>query len=186
MLFTKLELEIMALAQLRQEERKLFAVYADELQNLTADTFGRLIAEARKYRVSLVAGHQFWNQLETPLREALLAVGSKAFFRLHFHDAVELAGELAAAERKRYIKLLTSLERGELVVRLGNKRAVLITVPAHHAANPSHAEIQKLRAANAERHTVTRDNARRSLESRPADTPKRGNQTIATSETNTI
>jgi hypothetical protein len=185
MLFRKLELDIMALAQVPQEDRKLFSVYADELQNLSGDTFGRLIAEARKYRVSLVAGHQFWKQLDAPLREALLAVGSKAFFRLHFHDALELAGELAATERKRYIRLLTTLERGEVIVRIGNKRAVLISVPSHRAANPTQADVQKLRAANAERYTVARANIHDHFELQEVNTQK-NNQTLANSETKTL
>src|SRR5439155_7355728 len=45
MLFTKLELEIMALGSVPEKQRKLFTVYADELQNLAGDSFGRLIAE---------------------------------------------------------------------------------------------------------------------------------------------
>src|ERR1700694_1994294 len=105
----------MALADVAEHDRKLFSVYADELQNLTGDTFARLIAEARKYKVALVAGHQFWKQLDVSLRQAMLAVGSKAFFRLHYHDAVELAGELAPDEKNRYIKLLTLLDKGEVI-----------------------------------------------------------------------
>src|SRR5216684_2161749 len=130
MLFTKLELDIMSLADVPEQERKLFAVYADELQNLTGDSFGRLIAEARKYRVAIVAGHQFWQQLEPSLRQAMLAVGSRVLFRLHYHDATELAGELAAGEKNRYIRLLTMLERGEAVGRLGHTRPVLVTIPS--------------------------------------------------------
>jgi hypothetical protein len=186
MLFTKLELDIMALAQVPEENRKLFVVYADELRSLSGDTFARLIAEARKYRVSLVAGHQFWKQLDAPLREALLAVGSRAFFRLHFHDALELAGELAATERKRYIRLLTSLEPGEVIIRLGNKRAVLVSVPSHRAANPTVEDLQKLRETNAERYTVARSDIHEHFQPQEANTNKRGNQTFSNSETNTL
>ena len=119
----------MALADVPERARTLFSVYADELQNLTGETFGRLITEARKYNVAVVAGHQFWRQLDPSLRHAMLAVGSKVFFRLHYHDAVELAGELAANEKPRYVRLLTTLGRGEAVVRLGAGRPVVITVP---------------------------------------------------------
>ena len=156
MIFTKLELEVMALADVPENERRLFSVYADELQNLAGDTFGRLIAEARKYKVGLVAGHQFWNQLEPQLRQAMLAVGSKAFFRLHYHDAVELAGELTAAEKNRYITLLTALEAGEAVVRIGPAPPVLITVPTHRAPNPTAEEMQTLKRSNATRYTRSR------------------------------
>src|SRR5207247_3833465 len=91
MLFTKLELDIMSLAHVPEKDRSLFSVYADELQNLTGDSFGRLIAAARQYKISMVAGHQFWNQLEAPLRQAMLAEGSKPVFRLHYHHSVAVA-----------------------------------------------------------------------------------------------
>jgi len=191
MLFTKLELDIMSLAHVPEKERILFSVYADELQNLTGDSFGRLIAEARKYKISLVAGHQFWNQLEAPLRQAMLAVGSKAVFRLHYHDAVELAGELSATERNRYIKLLTILERGEAVVRLGPRRPVLISVPAHRSAKPSAEELQRLRYESARRYTRARADIQHEAADRRKDARKiiernRGNQTLNHSELNDV
>jgi hypothetical protein len=79
LLFAKLELEIMSLADVPAARRRLFSVYADELQNLAGSTFGRLVAEARKYNIALVAGHQFWKQLAPPFREAMLAVGAMVF-----------------------------------------------------------------------------------------------------------
>ena len=185
MLFTKLELEVMALADIAEKDRTLFAVYADELQNLSSDTFGRLITEARKYKVALVAGHQFWKQLDASLRHAVLAVGSKAFFRLHYHDAVELAGELAAGEKNRYLKLLTVLDRGEAVVRLGAKRPILITVPGHRAAKPSVAELQKLKKTSATRYTRPRAEIFQEDEKEERNEEllqSRGNQTLTSTE----
>ena len=184
MLFTKLELEVMALADIAEKDRTLFAVYADELQNLSGDTFGRLITEARKYKVALVAGHQFWKQLDASLRHAVLAVGSKALFRLHYHDAVELAGELAAGERNRFIKLLTRLGRGEAVARLGRKRPVLFTVPAHRAPKTSDEDVQKLKMQSAMRFTVSRSDIHKQTEAPPADAADhwRGNQMLTTAE----
>src|SRR5690348_11268266 len=164
MLFAKLELDVMSLARLPRHGRKLFVVYADELQNLAGSTFNRLVAEARKYRVGIVAGHQFWNQLEPHLRDAMLGVGSKAFFRLHYHDAVELAGELAADERQRYIRILTSLGRGEAVVRIGTNRPTLVTIPSHRPPKPSQTELETLRKASDERHTRPRAFVRQEIE----------------------
>src|SRR5216683_1108556 len=191
MLFTKLELDIMSLAHVPEKDRSLFSVYADELQNLTGDSFGRLIAEARKYKVSLVAGHQFWNQLEAPLRQAMLAVGSKAVFRLHYHDAVELAGELSATERNRYIKLLTILARGEAVVRLGARRPILMSVPAHRPAKPNAKELQRLRYESARRYTRARADIQQEavdhgMDSRKIIERNRGNQMLNHSELNDV
>jgi Type IV secretion-system coupling protein DNA-binding domain len=181
MLFTKLELEVMALADVPEEERKLFVVYADELQNLAGETFGRLIAEARKYGIALVAGHQFWKQLDPALRQAMLAVGSRMLFRLHYHDAVELAGELASRERERYIHLLTVLDRGEAIVRRGGTRPVLFTIPAHNTPKPTAQELQTLRTESAKRYTVLRSVIRKQIGYRPKEEinvikKKRGNK----------
>jgi len=184
MLFTKLELEIMALAQVAEKERTLFAVYADELQNLAGASFGRLIAEARKYQVAIVAGHQFWHQLDLALRRGMLAVGSRAFFRLHYRDAVELAGELSANERNRYIRLLTVLGKGEALVRLGTKFPVLLTVPAHRAAKPTPEELTRLKIESFSRYARLRRDIHAEIrhsveaEERPGIFEDRGNQTL--------
>jgi hypothetical protein len=187
MLFTKLELEVMARAHVPEAERTLFAVYADELQNLAGESFGRLVAEARKYRVGLVAGHQFWKQLEPYLREAMLAVGSRVLFRLHYHDAVELAGELAAGERRRYTKLLTMLDRGEAIARLGERRPVLFSVPGHRRAKPDAEELQKLKTESARRHTTLRaDIQSRERKIFDAIGKRRGNETLNDAEFNEL
>jgi hypothetical protein len=186
MLFTKLELEVMALADVPEKQRKLFAVYADELQNLTGDTFGRLITEARKYKIALVAGHQFWRQLDSSLRQAMLAVGSKVFFRLHYHDAVELAGELAANEKARYLRLLTTLDKGEAVVRLGAARPAIMTVPAHRAAKPSVEEVRRLKDESAARYARQRSAIHEDEElGTHAISHARGNQVLANAEVRT-
>lgn len=184
MLFTKLELDIMGLADVPEKERAFFAVYADELQNLTGDTFSRLTTEARKYNIGLVAGHQFWRQLDPPLREAMLAVGSKVFFRLHYHDAVELAGELSANEKSRFLKTLTVLGRGEAVVRLGSAKPAIMSVPTHQIAKPSAEELRALKAASATRYTRPRSTIQTERQSSPVFGNHRGNQVVASAETN--
>ena len=163
MLLTKLELDIMARAHIPETDRRLFIVYADELQNLASDTIGRLIAEARKFKVSLVAGHQYWHQLEPTMRHALLAAGSKVFFRLHYHDAFELAGELASNEKARYTNLLTALDTGEAVFRIGAAAPSLATVLSHRPAKPTADEIAKLRDHSDRRVTRSRSDVRREL-----------------------
>jgi hypothetical protein len=157
LLFTKLVLDVMAQSRLRESERKLFTIYADEMQNLAGHNFTTLIAEARKYRVSVVAGHQFWHQLSPDMRAALLGVGSRVLFRLHYHDAKELAGELEPRERKWYVEFLTRLARGEAVFRSGAGAPISFRVPTHRKATCTRAEIQALRDASHTRHAVPRD-----------------------------
>ena len=191
MLFTKLELEVMGLSDVPEHERRLFAVYADELQNLAGESFGRLIAEARKYKISVACGFQYWRQLDPALRQAVLAVGSKVLFRLHYHDAAELAGELAARERNRYTNLLTLLDKGEAIARLGPKRPVLFTIPSHRSAKPTAEEQQLLRSESARRYTVLRSEIETQIGDAPKDGidaigNKRGNQSLNDSELNTL
>jgi hypothetical protein len=186
MLLTKLELEIMARAQIPEAARQLFIVYADELQNLASDTIGRLIAEARKFRVGLVAGHQYWRQLEPLMRHALLAAGSKAFFRLHYHDAVELSGELAANEKTRYSRLLTSLGTGEAVFRIGSGPPLLATVTSHRPPKPTPDEIARLKEQSDRRVTRLRSEIRRELATQNVPEPpifqERDNQAFIRSD----
>ena len=67
------------------------------------------------------------------------------FFRLHYHDAVELAGELDPAERAWYVELLSRLPRGEAVFRSGADRPVSFTVLPHTKIKSSRADIAALR-----------------------------------------
>lgn len=174
LLFAKLALDIMSLADMPEAARKLFCVYADEVQNLASDTFSQLIAEARKYRVALVVGHQFWKQLKPAFRQAVLAMGSKACFRLHHQDALVLAAELAPQERLRYVTRLTTLERGAAVVRLGADQPVVITVPDHPAASPTPGQVLRLRTESARRYGRRRDELHQPHD--PAPPIERGNQ----------
>jgi hypothetical protein len=111
----------------------------------------------------------------------MLAVGAKVLFRLHYHDAVELAGELAPAERNRYISLLMGLERGEAIVRIGNKRPVLVAVPAHHPSQAAKAEILAFKDQIAERNTVPRSalELESTSETLPDLREERGNQGLS-------
>lgn len=145
LLFTKLELDVMARARVPQAERTLFSVYADELQNLAGRNLATLVAEARKFGVSIVTGNQFWRQLSPEVRAAMLGVGSRVFFRLHYHDALELAGELHPSEKQWYVELLTRLPRGEAVFRSGAERPIPFAVSRHRRAKASPTEIETLR-----------------------------------------
>lgn len=161
LLFTKLELEVMAQARVEEAKRRLFAVYADELQNLVDQNFATLIAEARKYRVSVTAGHQFWGQLPPDMRSAMLAVSSRVCFRLHHHDAQELAGELGVPPGQ-----LTTLARGEAVFRAGAARPIRIRVRRHEPVRASRAAIEWLRSCSRWLYQMPRSEARERLDKR--------------------
>ena len=75
-------------AELPEEERKDFYLYIDEFHNVTTQTITAALAEARKYRLSLIFGHQFIGQLDEETRKAIFGnVGSMMAFRTGPEDA---------------------------------------------------------------------------------------------------
>ncbi len=166
LLFTKLELEVMAQAKTPEADRKFFAVYADELQNLTGRNFATLIAEARKYRVSVTAGHQFWHQLPLEMRTAMLGVGSRVFFRLHYHDAREMAGELNPAEKQWYTEVLTRLPRGHAVFRTATDDPISFAVESHKAPQSTSLQIEQLKTRSRALYATPRPVIRQDIEYR--------------------
>jgi hypothetical protein len=143
--FTKLVLDVLAQASTPESQRKPFTIYADELQNLAGENFSTLIAEARKYRISVVAGNQFWRQLTPEMRAAMLGVGNRVFFRLNHHDANELAGELDSRERQWFASLLTRLPRGTAIFRSGDAEPQQFSVPSHPASSAPAGTIREIK-----------------------------------------
>lgn len=65
-----------------------FYLYIDEFQNVTTDSIASILSEARKYRLSLNIAHQYINQLEDSIKNAVFGnVGSVAVFRVGTDDA---------------------------------------------------------------------------------------------------
>lgn len=75
-----------------EKERRDFTIYLDEFQTFTTLTVASMLAELRKYRVSLVLAHQYLAQLEPEVREAIFGnVGTLVAFRLGATDAKTFA-----------------------------------------------------------------------------------------------
>lgn len=71
-----------------EESRKDFYLYIDEFQNFTTDSLSSILAEARKYRLNLIAAHQFIAQLGEKIRDAVFGnVGSTFAMRVGPQDA---------------------------------------------------------------------------------------------------
>lgn len=93
---SKIQLETYARTRVPMEERTPFILIVDEVGSVATESFGELLAEARKYRVGAVLAHQYLGQLSRTLRDALLGnVGTSIVFRVGAEDAVVLAGEFA-------------------------------------------------------------------------------------------
>jgi len=166
LLFTKLKLDVMAQAKVPEEDRRLFAVYADELQNLVGSNVLALIAEARKYRVSITTGQQFWDQLPPHMRTAVLGMGSRIFFRLHYHDAAELAGEVHPSRRLFYAERLASLPNREAIFRTGIERPREFVAKSRSSVSNDPESIERLRSHSRLLHGKGRAEIQEEFESR--------------------
>ena len=79
-----------------RRQRRLFTLYADEVQNLlaTGDTFDHLFSEARKFGVSVITANQHFGQYPAQVRATLLSAGTTIFFRASPEDAPFIARAL--------------------------------------------------------------------------------------------
>jgi len=75
-------------ANIPEEERKDFYLYIDEFHNVTTNTITAVLAEARKYHLAMIFGHQFIGQLDEDTKKAIFGnVGSIMAFRVGPEDA---------------------------------------------------------------------------------------------------
>jgi hypothetical protein len=72
-----------------------FYLYIDEFQNVTTDSIATILSEARKYRLSLNMAHQYVEQLEENIKNAVFGnVGSIAIHRVSPENAEVFAKQL--------------------------------------------------------------------------------------------
>lgn len=94
-----------------------FYLYIDEFQNFTTDTIATILAEARKFRLSMTVAHQFVKQVDEKIKNAVFGnVGTMAVFRIgpddaeyisaQFHPTFEKTDFLKLDNYNAYIKLL--------------------------------------------------------------------------------
>ncbi len=78
----------MGRANIHESERRDFALYVDEFQNFSTETFSDILSEARKYRLSLIVANQFVGQLTDEIRDAVFGnVGTVVGSRTGANDA---------------------------------------------------------------------------------------------------
>jgi hypothetical protein len=83
----------MSRASIPEDQRQDFALYVDEFQNFSTDSFATILSEARKYRLNLIVANQFTTQLTEEIRDAVFGnVGTIVSFRVgQDEDAEALA-----------------------------------------------------------------------------------------------
>ena len=94
MMITKIQLAAMSRVNVPEKEREDFYLYVDEFQNFATESFANILSEARKYRLNLIMGHQYIEQLDEKVRSAVFGnVGTLVVFRVGATDAEELVKE---------------------------------------------------------------------------------------------
>jgi CxxC-x17-CxxC domain-containing protein len=94
LLITKLQLAAMSRVEIPEADRKDFYLYVDEFQNFATESFVNILSEARKYRLALILGHQYINQMEETVRDAVFGnIGTLISFRVGAEDAEFLEKE---------------------------------------------------------------------------------------------
>jgi hypothetical protein len=87
----KFQAAAMSRASIPEKERTDFALYVDEFQNFSTDSFATILSEARKYHLNLIAANQFTTQLSEAIRDAVFGnVGTTIAFRVGDRDAEAL------------------------------------------------------------------------------------------------
>lgn len=91
MLTTRIYLAAMSRADVPPDEMKglpNFYFYVDEFQSFANSTFANILSEARKYKLNLTIAHQYIEQMEEDVRNAVFGnVGTTIAFRVGPFDA---------------------------------------------------------------------------------------------------
>lgn len=96
MIITKIQLAAMSRVDIPEHERQDFYLHVDEFQNFATTSFANILSEARKYRLNLIMGHQYIEQLPEEVASAVFGnVGTLVVFRVGATDAEALVKEFS-------------------------------------------------------------------------------------------
>ena len=99
MLITKIYLAAMSRADQSEAElakKPNFYLFVDEFQSFANESFADILSEARKYKLNLTVAHQYIEQMEEEVRDAVFGnVGTMITFRVGAFDAEVLEKEFA-------------------------------------------------------------------------------------------
>ncbi|MBW1781727.1 MAG: type IV secretion system DNA-binding domain-containing protein [Deltaproteobacteria bacterium] len=126
-ILSSLHLSALSRSDIPIDDRKQFHIYCDEAHNFLTDSLENLIAETRKFRVSLSIAHQYQSQFNSKKkRDALSTVGTSIIYKVDKRDADYLAKDL---QGKVSAEDLVSLGVGEAVARIGTDIVKIKTRP---------------------------------------------------------
>jgi len=108
-----------------RDQRKPFHIYLDEAHRFVTDSLEDIIAETRKYGVSMTLAHQYMRQFGMPKIDALASVGTTIVFNVDTKDAAYLSKDLQDLVKPDDI---VNLEIGEAIIRCGTDIARIKTL----------------------------------------------------------
>jgi hypothetical protein len=118
-------------------QRKQFHIYCDEAHRFLTQSLEDILAEARKFKVSMTLAHQFGSQMDKQKRDALSSTGSAVIFNVDSRDArflsKDLRGEATAED-------IVNLEQYQAIARIGLHVVRLNTLPPVSPPENSFAE----------------------------------------------
>lgn len=83
----KFQAAAMSRSDVPEDQRQDFALYVDEFQNFSTDSFATIMSEARKYHLNLIVANQFTTQLTEEIRDAVFGnIGTIVSFRIGQND----------------------------------------------------------------------------------------------------
>ena len=114
----------MSRADVSHEQRVPFTIAVDEIGSFVTGPFLELLAEARKYGVSLVMATQSLSAMDDQVRRLMLTnIGTLVAFRSGADDVELLLKEFAGKFRP---EILMALDVGECVVKRDAQRPKII------------------------------------------------------------
>jgi hypothetical protein len=92
MFVMKFQAAAMSRSDTPEDLRQDFALYVDEFQNFSTDSFATIMSEARKYHLNLIVANQFTTQLTDEIRDAVFGnIGTIVAFRIGQNDVEALS-----------------------------------------------------------------------------------------------
>jgi hypothetical protein len=92
MFVMKFQAAAMSRSDTPEDLRQDFALYVDEFQNFSTDSFATIMSEARKYHLNLIVANQFTTQLTDEIRDAVFGnIGTIVSFRIGQNDVEALS-----------------------------------------------------------------------------------------------
>jgi len=93
-LVTSIQLAALHRASQAEEKRRPFYLYVDEMHSIISSAFADILAEARKYKLSMFLAHQYMEQISDEVKAAIIGnVGTLITFRVGNSDADQLEKE---------------------------------------------------------------------------------------------